>query len=118
MGDNRARMAKQIAAAVKRLRNKSGWTQQQLADQSGVHRTTINKIERGRGDHDHGTIQALADVFGVALGEITGERSADGVGFSKDALRIAEWYDSLDLDDRAFAMKFFEKTFGGGPSRR
>lgn len=79
--------------------------------------SAIGQIERAEVDTAASTIQAMAEEFGVPIGEISGERSA-GDGFSKDASKIAEWYDSLDLDDRAYVMKFFQKTFGFDPSPR
>jgi putative transcriptional regulator len=41
-------MAETIKNRVKELREAKGWTQQELADQVGVSRQSINSIERGR----------------------------------------------------------------------
>jgi putative transcriptional regulator len=41
-------MARKILNRVKELRTRSGWTQQQLAEEVGVSRQSINSIERNR----------------------------------------------------------------------
>ncbi len=41
--DIRRRLAKNVA----RLRGEYGWSQEELADQSGLHRTYVSGIERG-----------------------------------------------------------------------
>jgi len=41
-------MAATIRNRVKELRDERGWTQQQLADATGVSRQSINSIERER----------------------------------------------------------------------
>lgn len=111
------RMAKQIAAAVRRLRKARDWTQERLADAIGVHRTTVVEIEKGTRDHDHSTIQAIADAFEVQIGEITGE-TADSSGLSRDALEVARLFDKLEDEDRVFVKKFVRRFFAGPPSSR
>lgn len=41
-------MAPEVKNRVQELRNKRGWTQQELADAVGVSRQSINSIERDR----------------------------------------------------------------------
>jgi putative transcriptional regulator len=41
-------MAEEVINRVKELRDKRGWTQQELADAVGVSRQSINSIERDR----------------------------------------------------------------------
>lgn len=38
---------KQVGLNVRRIRRKSGWSQEELAFESGLHRTYISGIERG-----------------------------------------------------------------------
>jgi transcriptional regulator with XRE-family HTH domain len=107
-GVDSAAMAEQIAAAVRRLRKARGWTQQQLADAIGKHRSTVHLVEKGDRDHDLATIQKIADVLGVTIGEITGESSDEERGLSRTALRLAQIYDDLiDPEDQAAVKRFF-----------
>lgn len=46
-------------------RRKLGWSQEQLAKASGVGRTTIQRLEMGRGEPSPETCMALAEALGV-----------------------------------------------------
>jgi transcriptional regulator with XRE-family HTH domain len=109
-------MAEQIATAVRRLRKARRWTQQQLADAIGVHRTTVHLVEKGDRDHDHGTIQKMADVFGVPIGEITGEAPSATPGLSQTALKLARIYDALEPEDQAAVKRLFAYFAAGRAS--
>ena len=64
-----------IANKLKELRQKSGWSQQKLAEKAGVSYNTITKIEQGAATQP--TIQTmikLADALGVSLDELAGRR--------------------------------------------
>ena len=43
-------------------RLRKGWTQTQLGKQAGIHRVTIQRVER-RGTRDIGTIEKIAKAF-------------------------------------------------------
>ena len=53
-------------------RNRAGWTQQDLACQVGLSRTSIANIELGRQRLMLHQIVALADAFGVSVGDMCG----------------------------------------------
>lgn len=52
-----------------RVRNELGWSQQKLADESGVNKATINQIERGKRSPNIETLQKLADGMGREIGD-------------------------------------------------
>ncbi|MGW1411196.1 helix-turn-helix domain-containing protein [Streptomyces sp. NPDC002403] len=59
-------MADQLGTLLRRLRNRSGLTQEQLEARSGVSVRTIRRLENGRsGDHRLGTVNLLADALGA-----------------------------------------------------
>lgn len=66
------KMAKQkIAMKIKKLREKREWTQQQLADESGLSLVTIGRIEAGmRKNPDLSTRKKLAKALGVEITEL------------------------------------------------
>lgn len=39
---------KRVGANIQRLRKEKGWSQEELADRTGLHRTYISSVERGR----------------------------------------------------------------------
>jgi transcriptional regulator with XRE-family HTH domain len=54
---------------LRRIRDSQGWSQQKLADVSGVNKATINQIERGRRSPNIETLEKLADALRVELAD-------------------------------------------------
>jgi transcriptional regulator with XRE-family HTH domain len=51
---------------IRELRESKGWTQQELADKTGVSRQTISKLENGHElDPRKSTLLLLAMAFGI-----------------------------------------------------
>ena len=63
-------MPPSVLNRVKELRDKRGWTQQQLADAVGVSRQSINSIERQRYVPSLPLALLFARVFGMATDDI------------------------------------------------
>lgn len=61
-----------MGAAVRELRLEAGWTQEDLACQIGLTRTSITNIEVGRQRLMMHQVVELADVFAVTVGRIVG----------------------------------------------
>jgi transcriptional regulator with XRE-family HTH domain len=102
------RMAKVVADNVRRLRKARDWTQDDLATRVGLSRGAIGQIERGEVDPALSTAQAIADVFGVPIGELTGE-ARQTVKFTEEALELAAFYDGLKPVERAWVWELFQK---------
>lgn len=60
-----------LGEKIKKLRKSRGWTQPQLADQLSVSKQTISNWETGIKVPRMGSLQKLADLFNVRIGEIT-----------------------------------------------
>jgi len=52
-----------------RIRSEQGWSQQRLAEESGVNKATINQIERGRRSPNVETLEKLAAALSVEVGD-------------------------------------------------
>ena len=52
---------------LKRLRNENHFSQDELADISGFHRTYLSLLERGRKTPSLGTIEKLAQALGIQM---------------------------------------------------
>ncbi|MGK6317982.1 helix-turn-helix domain-containing protein [Sphingomonas sp. DT-204] len=52
-----------VAANVRDRRLRLGWSQEQLADLSGFHRTYVGSVERGERNITLTTLEALARVL-------------------------------------------------------
>ncbi|MGH6949985.1 MAG: helix-turn-helix domain-containing protein [Vitreimonas sp.] len=56
---------RQLARNLKRLRAEKGWSQEELADQAGLHRTYVSGVERGVRNPTITIVAALAKALGV-----------------------------------------------------
>lgn len=52
---------------LKKLREKRGLSQGELANQLGIHRTYLNQIERGKVTPGIGLLEKIAHFFGKGL---------------------------------------------------
>lgn len=75
-------------ALVKRLREKRGMTQQQLADKLSVSDKAVSKWETGRGYPDISLIEPLAAALGVSVIELLSGESVVNANRSFNMLRV------------------------------
>ena len=66
---------KQFGARVRALREARDWSQEELAEQAGLHRTYISSVERGVRNPTITVIYKIAQALGVSLAGMM-----DGVG--------------------------------------
>jgi len=59
-----------FGAAIRRRRQKLGLSQEDFADQAGIHRTYISSIELGKVKISISVAQQLADALGTPLSRI------------------------------------------------
>jgi len=55
---------------VRKLRKGKGWSQEEFADECGLHRTYIGAIERGERNVSLNNIHAIAKAFGISVKEL------------------------------------------------
>jgi transcriptional regulator with XRE-family HTH domain len=56
---------------IRALRKGKGWSQEELADKTGFHRTYIGMIERGERNPSLKNIEVFASVFGLSISKLT-----------------------------------------------
>ena len=64
-----------LAKKIKELRKKAGWSQQKLAEKSGLSYNAVTKIEQGTAKQP--TIQTMikiADAFEISLDKLVGRK--------------------------------------------
>lgn len=64
--DVRARVGRNM----KRLRDAKGWSQEELADQAGIHRTYVSGVERGVRNPTVTVLEKLAIALGATLPDL------------------------------------------------
>lgn len=60
----------EIGGRIRAQREAKGWTQQQFADQCGMHRTYVAGTERGERNVTILSLKRLADVLRVSLADL------------------------------------------------
>ena len=63
-------LSRQFGGLVRRLRQERGWSQDELADRSGLHRTFVGAVERGEKMATIATASKLAHGLGIPLSEL------------------------------------------------
>lgn len=56
---------RRLAANIIRLRKERGWSQEELADRAGLHRTYISGVERGVRNPTITVVAKIAEALGV-----------------------------------------------------
>ena len=59
-----------LGQRVRALRLDRGWTQEELAHRSGLNRSYMSEVERGRSDVSLSTLQKIARPLGISLAEL------------------------------------------------
>jgi transcriptional regulator with XRE-family HTH domain len=55
---------------VRKLRKNKGWSQEEFADECGLHRTYIGAIERGERNVSLNNIHAIAKALGISVKDL------------------------------------------------
>lgn len=61
---------RQLSRNLRRLRTEKGWSQEELADRAGLHRTYVSGVERGVRNPTITIVAALAKALGVPPAEL------------------------------------------------
>lgn len=62
-------MLLQLGQALRTVREKRGWSQEECAFHSGVHRTYIGAVERGEYNLTLMTLRKITDALGISLAD-------------------------------------------------
>ena len=105
---------------IARLRKAHGWTQEALADRLFVSKDLVSKWETGKRRPDYGTVERIADLFGVPADSILGKEQfvldelsgclPDGDGMTEDGLTalLERFLRSLPrADAELFALRYY-----------
>ncbi len=70
-------LRRQVGENVKLVRTKNGWSQEELAFRSGLHRTYVSGVERGAWNPTILVLGRLAAALGVPPAELFQPSKAD-----------------------------------------
>lgn len=89
-----------VSKRLRDLREKSGYTQNGLAERAGVSQTHLRRVELGQADITVGHLQLLCDAMGVSIQDFF------NVGIGNDELSIA--LSKLTPKQRKLLIEFIE----------
>ena len=61
---------RRLGARIRTLRQRKGWSQEEFADISGLHRTYIGAVERGEKNLTISTLHTLAKTLGTSIADL------------------------------------------------
>ena len=61
---------RRLAERVRTFRKAKGWSQEELADQAGLHRTFISQVERAAKRTTIRSVERIAKALGVNFGQL------------------------------------------------
>ena len=91
--------------AVKEIRRRKGWSQKNLAEESGVGQDTISGIESGRHEPRPSTLRKLADALDVEVADFFREPAVPFVEAPREAGRLSAIDVALDAARRQIALE-------------
>lgn len=62
---------RRLGLNIKRVREALGWSQEELADRAGLHRTYVSGVERGIRNPTVTVLERFASALNVKIGQIT-----------------------------------------------
>ena len=91
--------------AVKEIRRRKGWSQKDLAEESGVGQDTISGIESGRHEPRPSTLRKLADALDVEVADFFREPVVPLVEAPREAGRLSATDVAKDAARRQIALE-------------
>ena len=104
-----------FAEQFKKLRDDSGLTQKELADQLNVKQQAISQYENGLAMPKIDMVVQFAEIFNVPLGYlISGIGDTCNKNLTEDAQNLLEIYDSLPNDKKNISLELLKVLREGG----
>jgi transcriptional regulator with XRE-family HTH domain len=87
-----------LGKRVHELRAAKGWSQEEFAHVSGLHRTYVGQIERGEKNISFGNLSKISGVLGVTLSELlSGLEDGGGAPIAKSNQRPNSGKERIEL---------------------
>jgi len=68
-----AEINKQVGINIRKLRERKGWSQEQLALETSLHRAYIGQIERGEKNMGLKNLEKIAGALSIKIAKLLGE---------------------------------------------
>jgi transcriptional regulator with XRE-family HTH domain len=79
-----------LGRAIRRLRERTGYSQERFASRIGVHRTYMGHLERGTANPTVKMLQLVAEGLSLSVGELLTLAENEGIERAAPLRRVAE----------------------------
>lgn len=107
---------KNIAKIIADLRKQKGWSQTELATESGVSREIIGKYERGEAVPSIEFAKRIAEAYGVSLDYLAGEGTLSRL--DKKTVKRMQDIESLKDDDKSHLFAIVDAFLRDATTRK
>ncbi|MBN2980290.1 MULTISPECIES: helix-turn-helix domain-containing protein [Cohnella] len=92
-----------IGSRIAFLREKQGWTQEELSSSLGISRAALSHYEKNRREPDTETLTKIADIFKVSLDYLVGRTQNPNSTLETD---VRQFVEDLELSDQELLERF------------
>ena len=106
-----------VGARIRDYRREHGWTQDDLAQKTGVSRSAVAQWETDRAGQIRGNLARIADALGISVEVLLfGVASRDSAqAVSSDEWALLRLYRECDPQDRSFLLRTARRLASGKP---
>lgn len=87
-----------IGSRISQLREKRGWTQEELSSSLGISRAALSHYEKNRREPDSETLTKVADLFHVSLDYIVGRTENPHITLDDDVRGFSEQLELSEIE--------------------
>ncbi|GIO10565.1 hypothetical protein J19TS2_01200 [Cohnella xylanilytica] len=92
-----------IGSRISQLREKRGWTQEELSSSLGISRAALSHYEKNRREPDSETLTKVADLFNVSIDYLVGRTDNPHITLDEG---VRSFTDQLELSEVELLDKF------------
>ena len=94
----------ELGRRIAEMRKARGWSQDDLAEKSGVAISALKDIERGVAEGHIDTRRAFAESFGCSLAELYGHVTQQDVPNWQELARVLQYFSNASHERRLLAL--------------
>jgi transcriptional regulator with XRE-family HTH domain len=93
-----------LGEALRTIRQRNGWTLEQVAERSGISRSTLSKVERSKLQLTYDKLARLSKGLGVEINELFGEASTPRLHATRRSITRAD--DGIAIETGAYSHRY------------
>lgn len=94
-----------VLAKLRKLLKERGWSEYRLAQQAGLHESTISNIYRRNTVPTIATLEAVCGAFGITLSQFFADSDSDLVEVTPELKELLDAWQPLTPEQRAVILQ-------------